>query len=114
MLLLPAVAQEIAVAPKAAKVYVVGNVKKPGLYDFDAKEGMTVLEAIARSEGLLPYAKKQAYIYRRDANQEREQITVDLSKIMDRKRKDVALQAGDILYVPGDKQPFKIPVDWVR
>jgi len=58
ILLLPVVAQELP----TAKIYVVGNVKKPGIYEFDAKDGITVLQAIAMSQGLLPYAQKQAYI----------------------------------------------------
>jgi polysaccharide export outer membrane protein len=95
--------EEIRV-PNAGKVYVVGNVKKPGIYPIQQGNDSTVFEMIAMSEGLMPYAKKQAYIYRREGGKEgRNEIQVELAKIMDRKGIDVALQANDILYIPDNK-----------
>jgi polysaccharide export outer membrane protein len=56
---------------------------------------------MALTQGLAPYATNEAYIYRREggANSKNE-IPVDLKKIMDRKSPDVPLMADDVLYIP--------------
>jgi polysaccharide biosynthesis/export protein len=95
--------EEIRV-PAAGRIYVVGNVKKSGAYPIQDGNDTTVLKAIALSEGLLPYAGKQAYIYRREAGKnDRNEIPIELAKIMDHKGADVRLEANDILYIPDSK-----------
>jgi polysaccharide biosynthesis/export protein len=88
------------------RVFVVGNVRKPG--GFPASDGaeMTVLKALALAEGLTQFSKKQAYIYRRsDASPSAAtaEIVVQLRKIMDRKSPDVPLGPNDILYIPDSR-----------
>jgi len=94
--------EEIRV-PEAGKVFVLGNVKRPGA--FVARDGTetTVLKALALAEGLTPYAGKQAYIYRREAAGTKNEISVQLKEIMGRRSPDVTLIADDILYVPDAK-----------
>jgi polysaccharide export outer membrane protein len=92
--------------PQMGRVFVVGNVHKPG--GFPAADGaeMTVLKALALAEGLAPFSKKQAYIYRRsDASPSAPpaEIVVELRKIMDRKSPDVALGPNDVLYIPDSR-----------
>jgi polysaccharide export outer membrane protein len=95
--------EEIRV-PTAGRVYVVGNVKKSGAFPIQDGKDTTVLKAIALSEGLLPYAGKQAYIYRREAGRNnRDEIPIALAKILEHKSADVRLEANDILYVPDAK-----------
>lgn len=94
--------EEIRV-PDAGRVYVIGNVKKPGVIPIQDGKDTTVLKVLAQSEGLLPFTAKQAYIYRREAKGDRNEIPIALSAIMDRKAGDVALQPNDILYVPDNK-----------
>lgn len=94
--------EEIRV-PEAGKIFVVGNVRKPGAFAVRDQEGQSVLKAVALSEGLAPYASKQAYVYRRDAAGTRQEIPVELAKIMERKTTDVTLEAGDVLYIPDNK-----------
>jgi polysaccharide export outer membrane protein len=92
--------EEIRV-PEAAKVFVVGNVKKPGAYPVQDTTETTVLKMLAMAEGLAPYAAKQAYIIRRDAGSgAKHELPIELKKIMERKAPDVPLMANDILYVP--------------
>ncbi|MGH9660157.1 MAG: polysaccharide biosynthesis/export family protein, partial [Bryobacteraceae bacterium] len=92
--------EEIRV-PEVAKVFVVGNVRKPGAFRVDDGEETTVLKVLALSEGLLPYASKQAYIYRREGGSgSKNEIPIELRQIMDRKTQDVPLQGNDVLYVP--------------
>lgn len=95
--------EEIRVPP-AGRVYVVGNVRKSGSFPIQAGNDTTVLKVIALSEGLLPYTNKEAYIYRREGGKaNRDEIPVDLGRILDRKAPDVQLQANDILYIPDNK-----------
>jgi polysaccharide biosynthesis/export protein len=92
--------EEIRV-PDAPKLFVMGNVRSPGVYRISEMEGSSVLKAMALSQGALPYSTKEAYVYRvvPGAN-ERKQIAVPLREILHRKSPDVQLQANDILYVP--------------
>jgi len=94
--------EEIRV-PEAGRVYVIGNVKKPGAFPVQDGVESTVLKMLALSEGLMPYASKDAYIYRREANGSKNEILIPLSKIMERKAPDASLLANDILYVPDNK-----------
>ncbi len=95
--------EEVRVPP-AGRVYVVGNVRKSGSFPVQDGNDTTVLKVIALSEGLAPYANKEAYIYRREGGKDsRDEIPVDLSRILDRKAPDVPLQANDILYIPDNK-----------
>jgi len=94
--------EEIRV-PEVGRVYVIGNVKKPGAFTVQDGVESTVLKMLALSEGLTPYASKDAYIYRREANGGKNEIQIPLSKIMERKAPDAPLLANDILYVPDNK-----------
>ncbi|MGH9559559.1 MAG: polysaccharide biosynthesis/export family protein [Bryobacteraceae bacterium] len=94
--------EEIRV-PEAGKIFVVGNVHKPGAFPVRDASEESVLKMIALSEGLMPYAAKTAYIYRRDASGAKTEIPVELSRIMQRKAPDVALQIDDLLYIPDNK-----------
>src|ERR1017187_1299662 len=94
--------EEIRV-PENGKVYVIGNVKMPGAYPMGDGTESTVLKMLALSQGLMPYASKEAYIYRREASGTKNEISIPLDKIMVRKAPDAALLANDILYVPDNK-----------
>ena len=92
--------EEIRV-PAVSKVYVMGNVKRPGAFAITDNGAMTVLKAIALCEGLSPYSGKVAYIQRTDdKTNAKAEVQVELKKIMDRKAPDVELQPKDILYIP--------------
>jgi polysaccharide export outer membrane protein len=94
--------EEIRV-PEAGKVFVVGNVHKPGAFPIRDSADETVLKMIALSEGLTPYSGKIAYIYRKDETGVKKEIPVELDKIMQRKSPDVALVVDDLLYIPDNK-----------
>jgi len=89
--------EEIRV-PEAGKIFVVGNVRKPGGFAVRDANDNSVLRMVAISEGLMPFAAKQAYIYR-----DKHEIPVELEKIMQRKSPDVSLEADDVLYIPDNK-----------
>jgi len=91
--------EEIRV-PDVGKVFVVGNVKKPGAFKVEDVGDTTVMKLLAQAEGLMPYAQKIAYIYRKEATGSKNEIPIELDEIMKRKAPDVALMANDILYIP--------------
>jgi polysaccharide export outer membrane protein len=88
--------------PEVGKVYVVGNVKKPGAFPVQDAAQTSVLKVLALAEGLEPYAAKEAYIYRREGGPggTKSEIPIELNKIMQRKAPDAQLIANDILYIP--------------
>lgn len=94
--------EEIRV-PEVGRIYVVGNVKKPGAFPVKNDDDTTVLQMVALSEGLAPFYTKDAYIYRQEGAGNKSEILVPLEKIMTRKAPDVPLIANDILYIPDNK-----------
>jgi polysaccharide export outer membrane protein len=90
--------------PEVGRVFVVGNVLKPGALPLSDASGMSVLKALAMAEGLTRFATKQAFIYRPAESGEKKEIEVELRKIMDRKSPDVDLLAGDIFYIPDNRK----------
>jgi polysaccharide biosynthesis/export protein len=88
--------------PEAGRVFVVGNVKRPGAFPVGDSGGTSVLKALALAEGLAPFSTKQAYIYR-PADGGKREIAVELRKIMERKVPDVDLLAGDVFYIPDNR-----------
>ncbi len=96
--------EEIRV-PEAGKIFIVGNVKRPGAFPMRDAFDTTVLKMLALSEGLLPFATDEAFIYRREgAENGRNEISIPLAKIIERKSPDVALLANDVLYIPDNKR----------
>jgi polysaccharide biosynthesis/export protein len=94
--------EEIRV-PEVGKIYVVGNVKKPGAFPVQDGSDTTVLQLLALAEGLGPFPGKMAYIYRREGAGAKNEISVPLDRIMARKSPDVPLTANDILYITDNK-----------
>ena len=90
--------------PEVSKIYVMGNVKRPGAFPVQRGGDTTLLEMLALAEGLAPFATKEAYIYRRDASGIKNEIAVPLEKVLKRQSPDVALLANDILYIPDNKR----------
>jgi polysaccharide export outer membrane protein len=87
--------------PEAGRVFVLGRVKKPGTFFITDGSESSVMKALALSGGLDSFPSHSAYIYRVEGGSGgRNEIPIELKKIMDRKAPDVALLANDILYVP--------------
>lgn len=94
--------EEIRV-PEASRIFVVGNVRKPGGFPVREEADTSVLRLVALSEGLLPFSAKLAYIYRHDPDGAKHEIPVELERILQRKSPDVPLQADDVFYVPDNR-----------
>jgi len=89
---------------RAGIVYVVGAVNRAGGFPLkDDQEQMTVLKGIALAQDLKPTAIRQkAVIIRRNpgAPDGRQEIPVDLKKILAGRVPDTPMQPNDILFVP--------------
>lgn len=89
---------------RAGVIYVVGSVQRPGGFPMSSgREKMTVLQAVALGQGLKSTAlEKKAMIIRRGKQfpQGREEIPVNLKKILSGHAPDPGLEANDILFIP--------------
>jgi polysaccharide export outer membrane protein len=85
-------------------VYVMGEVKKPGGYTLHTHTTMSLLEALAMAEGPLSTARPShgRVLRLTGEGQAREEIPVDVSKMLNGKAADMPLQAYDILVIPNN------------
>ena len=86
--------------PEVGRIVAWGNIRKPGIFPVQESGGSTVMTILAEAEGLQPFSAKVAYIIRKDAAGAKQEIPVQLNRMMARKSPDIPLQADDILYVP--------------
>lgn len=98
---LPLLHGDVLNIPVSGKVFVGGEVRRPGGFHLKGKR-MTVSQAVAMAEGLRPEANpSQARIFRYiGEGGERISIPVDLSAIQRGQAEDPFLQENDIVIVP--------------
>ncbi len=95
-------AHDVISVPRAELVYVLGEVRKPGGFILNENESMSVLQALSLSEGLSITASPGSARILRSSSMEasRQEIPVDVRKILRGKGHDVSLRADDILFIP--------------
>jgi polysaccharide biosynthesis/export protein len=99
ILILP---NDVITVPRAALVYVVGEVKKQGGFILQERASISGLQALALAEGFtIGAAPQNALIIRQSAEKGRVEIPTDLKEILKGKKTDVQLLPEDILFVPG-------------
>jgi protein involved in polysaccharide export with SLBB domain len=77
------------------KVYVWGQVSKPGTFPFSA--GMTMIEALTLAGGLTPLAARDGITVTRTVDGELKKHSVEMG---DAKSATFALRPGDVIFVP--------------
>ena len=94
---------DIISVPRAEFIYIAGEVTKAGAVSLTEAHSISVIEALSSTGGILKTAAAQkSRILRSVAgSSRREQVPIDVTKIMNGKAEDVQLLAGDILFVPG-------------
>lgn len=94
---------DIVVVLEADQVYVTGNVFKPQAIPL--KQKITLTQAIAAAGGVLPATKKsEVRIVRQEQGSKiKQELSVDLNAIKDKKIDDPELLPNDIVEVPTDK-----------
>jgi polysaccharide export outer membrane protein len=84
------------------KVFVFGQVKKPGAVELPTETKLTVLEAISQTEGFTPIAAPDRTRVVRMVNGKSQTFVIEVSAITKRgeKDKDMILEPNDIVFVP--------------
>lgn len=85
---------------QAGLVYVVGDVAHPGGFLIDAGEKLTLLQALALAQGVQSTASLKGTRLVRTTEHGRQEIAVDLKKVLALQVPDPTLQDQDIIYVP--------------
>jgi len=85
---------------KTGIIYVVGDVVHPGGFPMDHDGHLSVLQAIALAQGTNSTAARGSAKLIRTTLQGRQEIPVNLKKILSSKQTDLAMQDNDILFVP--------------
>jgi len=93
---------DVVTVPPAESVFVIGEVHKPGEVPMRDSDTLTVLQALSRAEGFGPTpAPHHSRIIRFiPGAKERQEIPVDLNKMLAGKAEDLPLRANDILVIP--------------
>jgi polysaccharide export outer membrane protein len=83
-------------------IYVMGEVKNPGMLPFVKERGWTATKAVAAVGGFTQYAARSKSYLIREERGKKQTIPVDFNDLMKNPEaaKDVPLSAGDILVVP--------------
>jgi polysaccharide export outer membrane protein len=85
---------------RSGVIYLVGDLQRPGGYQVEHNNRLTLLEAVALAGGLTRTAKgDQSRLIRRSPTG-REELTVNLQKVLYGGGPDMLLTDGDILFVP--------------
>jgi polysaccharide export outer membrane protein len=93
---------DVITVPVAEAVFVLGEVRKPGEVALKDNSSISVLQALAGAEGFgLTPAPQDAKIVRQVAGSaERQEIPVDLKRVLAGTAEDIAMRPNDILVVP--------------
>lgn len=96
---------DVVLVARAQLVYAIGEVRKPGGFMLTDGQDISALKVLSLAEGTLPTAAaKNAKILRLSATHgQREEIPLDLTRILSGKALDVIMQPEDILVVPTHK-----------
>lgn len=107
---IPLIGGDVVSVPRAGIIYVVGAVTRPGGFVLQNDlDHMTMLKMLSLAGGATNTAKlRNAVILRKNPDTgKRDQVPVDLKKVMSLKTQDIQLEANDILFVP-DSEGLRI------
>jgi polysaccharide export outer membrane protein len=85
---------------RSGVVYIVGELARPGGYQVEHNNRLTLLEAMALAGGPTRYAKLNGSRLIRRSPTGREELSLNLQKVLYGGGPDMLLTDGDILYVP--------------
>ena len=81
-----------------SKIYVMGHVNEPGVYEF--QDGITALNACLLAGGFAKFAAPNRATVTRFENEKKTIIKIDLNDVREGNADDVILNPGDRVYVP--------------
>jgi polysaccharide biosynthesis/export protein len=84
------------------RVFILGQVRSPGAYEFTADESLTLLQAISRAGGFTPVAAPGRVSIIRSEDGVEKKITVNVTAVINSgdRSKDIELQSDDVVVVP--------------
>ena len=100
---IPVLGGDVISVPRAGIIYVVGAVNHPGGFVIqNDRDRMTALKMLSLAGGTTGSARgNDAVILRKNLETgKRDEVPLDLNKVMKLKTEDVTLQPSDILFVP--------------
>ena len=101
---IPIYAGDVINVLSAQSVFVVGEVTRPGEFMMKYGKPVTVAQALALGGGFTRDAKKSlGTIIRYHNDGTKEEIPVNVEKVLDGSANDVPLMANDILFVPANR-----------
>ncbi len=89
-------------AYNSRRIYVLGEVKRPGNYPYEPR--MTVIGAIALAGGAAKLANENGTVITRGKGEEQVRLSAPVNDIQQGEAPDVELLPGDIVFVP--ESPF--------
>ena len=94
---------DIVSVPKAAMIYVIGEVRKAGGFLLGQDTSVTAIQALSLAEGAERTAdlKKAVIIRNSQIKSQRSELTCNIKDVLAGKTADIDLQAQDILFIPG-------------
>jgi len=100
---IPVLGGDVVSVPRAGIIYVVGAVNHPGGFVIqNDRDRMTALKLLSLAGGPTGSAKaKDSVILRKNPDTgKRDEVPLNLKKVLSLKSDDVVLQSSDILYIP--------------
>jgi polysaccharide export outer membrane protein len=100
---IPLIGGDVVTVGRAGIIYVVGAINHPGGFVLhDDRDRMTALKMLSLAGGTTPTAKtKNAVILRKNPDSgQRDEVPIDLGKVLKLQTADVQLAPNDILFVP--------------
>lgn len=100
---IPLLGGDVVTVPRAGVVYAVGALQHPGGFVMQSdRQQLTVIKVLSLAGGLTSTAKPGSAVILRQppGSQQRQQVAVDVKKILALKSEDISLRQNDILYVP--------------
>lgn len=92
---------DVIVVSRANQVYVLGSVRRPGVFSAGDRDGISVLQAVALAGGLANHsAAKRSRILSQNTDGPWRDEVVDLKAMMAGRAPDRKLGSDEILYVP--------------
>ncbi len=95
---------DVVSVPRASMIYVMGEVLKPGGYVLTERETYSVLQALSLAGGTTKLAAtgRSKVLRQADGAPERQEIALDLKRVLAGKATDMPLRPEDILFVPSN------------
>lgn len=81
-------------------IYVMGQVKNPGVIKLKKFGGTTLLRAIAQAGGFSDRARKSGVLVTRTIDGKEKKVRINVRRILSGKKPDFILQQNDVVFVP--------------